>query len=118
MMKKRFFSLLGAASIGLSLSASMQGMPITLQGDKVSLSSVLSQIENQTDLFFAYDENAINLNHPVSVNIKEQSLGAALSSLFENTTIGYEIEGKNIVLFQNQPLASQPMRQLKKQVEL
>lgn len=99
MMKKRFFSLLGAASIGLSLSASMQGMPITLQGDKVSLSSVLSQIENQTDLFFAYDENAINLNHPVSVNIKEQSLGAALSSLFENTTIGYEIEGKNIVLF-------------------
>lgn len=73
----------------------MQGMPITLQGDKVSLSSVLSQIENQTDLFFAYDENAINLNHPVSVNIKEQSLGAALSSLFENTTIGYEIGEKH-----------------------
>lgn len=99
MMKKRIISLLSVASIGLSLSASVQGMPITLQGDKVSLSSVLSQIENQTDLFFAYDENAINLNRPVSVDIKEQSLDAVLSSLFNNTSIGYEIEGKNIVLF-------------------
>lgn len=50
-MKKRFVSLLGATSIGMTLSAAVQGMPITLQGDQVSLSSVLSQIENQTDLF-------------------------------------------------------------------
>ena len=43
-MKKRFVSLLGATSIGLTLSAAVQGMPITLQGDQVSLSLSLIHI--------------------------------------------------------------------------
>lgn len=97
-MKKRFVSLLGAASLSLSLSASIQGTPVTLQESQTPLSIVLSQIESQTNLLFAYNEAEIDLGRKVSVNVKDKALDEVLESLFGKTAIDYEIEGRNIVL--------------------
>lgn len=97
-MKKRFVSLLGAASLSLSLSASIQGTPVTLQESQTPLSIVLSQIESQTNLLFAYNEAEIDLGRKVSVNVKDKALDEVLESLFCKTAIDYEIEGRNIVL--------------------
>ncbi len=97
-MKKRFVSLLGAASLSLSLSASIQGTPVTLQESQTPLSIVLSQIESQTNLLFAYNEAEIDLGRKVSVNVKDKALDEVLESLFCKTAIDYEIEGRNIIL--------------------
>lgn len=71
---------------------------VTVVSNNISLSNVISQIENQTDYLFVYNVNDINLNRSVRVNARNQSVAEVLNAIFAGTNIHYAMEGKNIML--------------------
>jgi TonB-linked SusC/RagA family outer membrane protein len=71
---------------------------ITLNFKNVTLKTIVSQIEKQTDYLFVYDEQSIDINRRVSVNVQNSSVEDVLKNLLKGTEVTYSIEGKNIVL--------------------
>ena len=72
---------------------------ISLDSSKVTVANVLSAIERQSEFYFTYNVDLIDLNRPVSVNMKNKSVEAILQDLFAGENINYKIEGKHIVLY-------------------
>lgn len=72
---------------------------ISLDSSKVTVANVLSAIERQSEFYFTYNVDQIDLNRPVSVNMKNKSVEAILQDLFAGENINYKIEGKHIVLY-------------------
>ena len=59
---------------------------------------VLRVIEDQSDFFFLYKNENIDVNRTVSVDIKEKTVEYLLSQLFKGTTVEYEVVNRQIVL--------------------
>lgn len=72
---------------------------VSLDSNKVTVGNVLSAIERQSDFYFTYNVDQIDINRSVSVNMENKSVEAILQDLFAGENIKYRIEGKHIVLY-------------------
>lgn len=72
---------------------------VSLDSNKVTVGNVLSAIERQSDFYFTYNVDQIDINRSVSVNMENKSVEAILQDLFAGENIKYKIEGKHIVLY-------------------
>lgn len=72
---------------------------VSLDSNKVTVGNVLSAIERQSDFYFTYNVDQIDINRSVSVNTENKSVEAILQDLFAGENIKYKIEGKHIVLY-------------------
>lgn len=71
---------------------------ISLDVDQVPLKKVLSKIEGQTDLSFAFSYSAINPDREVSVKAHDISVEEVLKHLFNKQKITWGLSGKTILL--------------------
>lgn len=78
---------------------------LTLNFTEATVKDVLSAIERQSEFYFTYNVDQVDLNRSVSINIKNRSIDKIMLDLFDGQNIKYEIEGKHIVLYK--PLVSQ-----------
>ena len=60
---------------------------------------VLAEIENQSEFFFMYDNNQVNVERKVSVEAKSESIDQVLQKMFEGTDINFRVVNRQIVLF-------------------
>lgn len=74
----------------------MQRIDVTM--NNVILKDFFSYIEKNYSYTFMYNNTEINDNVRISVNERNQPIGAILSSLLNSKGISYEIQGKQIIL--------------------
>jgi hypothetical protein len=75
---------------------------VSLQYKEVTLERVIRDIQKNYHVHFSYVNNLIPLEKKVSLDIKNQSLRAALDEMFRGIEIGYQVVGNQIVL-KNEP---------------
>jgi TonB-linked SusC/RagA family outer membrane protein len=76
---------------------------VTMNKQNVSLETVLNDIENQTGVLFVTNSNDVDLNVPVSLNVRNERLPKVLDKLFAGTGISYQEEGVNVILSKQTP---------------
>lgn len=84
----------------LSSAFSLSAQRVTLNFKNQKLGNVLTSISRQTGMSLAYSSQFVDLNKNVSITVKSQELLIVLNRLLSNTNIGYDLRGKNILLFQ------------------
>jgi hypothetical protein len=85
---------------GFSLHAenpNPQSVLITINQTDSRLEYVLNDIEKQSDYLFVYSKQ-VDVRRNVSLNVNKLPLNDALSQLFRDTDIRYEIEGSYVIL--------------------
>ena len=60
---------------------------------------VLAEIENQSEFFFMYDNNQVNVERKVNVEAKSENIELVLGKLFEGTDVNFRVVNRQIVLF-------------------
>ncbi|SEW43114.1 SusC/RagA family TonB-linked outer membrane protein [Chitinophaga arvensicola] len=83
---------------------------ITLLAGNASLSSVLKNIEHQTNKRFNYSENEVNINEKVNVNYNEAPLNQVLGQLFSAKGISWRMIDDGIYLRKEARKESSPSK--------
>jgi TonB-linked SusC/RagA family outer membrane protein len=96
-MKLTLFFLL-AAFMHVSASVYSQQTKISISLQNVLVKDVLKLVEDQSEFFFLYKNENIDVNRTVSVDVKKKSVEYLLDQLFKGTTVSYEVVDKQIVL--------------------
>lgn len=74
-----------------------QGQRVTIHRKNAEILQVMNDIERQTDYLFVYGQE-VNVTIRKTVQADHQKVSAVLASLFADTSIGYEVKGKHIIL--------------------
>ncbi|MET0394408.1 MAG: SusC/RagA family TonB-linked outer membrane protein [Chitinophagaceae bacterium] len=93
---KLTFLFLTAAFLNVSAKGISQG--VTISARNVPLQNVFTQIEKQTGYTFFYKSDLLEKGSPVTLELKNVSLAAALEACFKTQPFTYSLEGKIIVL--------------------
>ncbi len=96
-MKLTMFFLL-ATLIHVSASVYSQQTKLSISLQNASVREVLKQIEDQSDFFFMYKNENIDVNRIVTIDIKNKSVEYLLEELFKGTKVSYEVVNRQIVL--------------------
>lgn len=74
-----------------------QNARVSIRMNNVKLDKILTEIENQTDYLFIYN-NQVDINRIASVKVKNQAVAQVLDKILSDTGINYELEGTHIIL--------------------
>ncbi len=91
-----FRALLIAACLIFSIEGHPQKISLSLQ--HASLEKAFKLIEQQSAYKFVYTNEAMALSKPLSVEIKNETLGNALKLCFSNQPLDYSFDGKLIIV--------------------
>ncbi|GHT37602.1 SusC/RagA family TonB-linked outer membrane protein [Bacteroidia bacterium] len=101
-LKKKQKSFKGVILILFLLSISStikaQDQRITLPKKQITILAAFEEIEKQTSLNIAYNESAINVNRNISVDVTDQPLLEAMSTVLKGTNTTFRIQGKQILI--------------------
>ncbi len=75
-----------------------QSKKLSLDLKNETVENVLGNIESQSDFYFLYSAELVNVNRKVNINVKESTIEQILEQLFADTDINYSIKGRQIVL--------------------
>jgi TonB-linked SusC/RagA family outer membrane protein len=81
-----------------AVSAFAQNAKVNIQGSNVTIGSLISQIENQTDHLFVYSKSEISTQEKLKITPGEKTVEAALREAFSSTKINYTFDGGYLVL--------------------
>ncbi len=60
---------------------------------------VLAQIETQSEFFFMYDNNQVDVERKVNLEAKSENIDLVLGRLFDGTDVNFRVVNRQIVLF-------------------
>jgi len=103
-MKKQRAFLLVFFSLFIGISSYSQNLldqKITLQIDNSDIKQVLSRIEDQANVHFAYSPENLS-NDKLFLYYKEQALSDVLNYILKKNNISYRVQGNTIILYVNQ----------------
>ena len=83
------------SSLASDLYSQTKGLSIEHRNEKIV--KILLDIENKSEYRFFYNEG-VDVNSLVSVEAKDASINDILSEIFEDTSVSYEIVGRQIIL--------------------
>ena len=93
--------LLLATLLFLSIFASAQNQRVRFESDaQIPLSEIFRQIEGQTNMTIAYNENSIDTGRIVSVSAGDKTLGEVMNRVLAGTGMTIKIQGNIIALVQ------------------
>ena len=69
----------------------------------VTVKDALKEIENQSDYFFMYRSEEIDLSRNINIQIENKSIEDIMNTLFRGTHVSYEIVNRQIVLKNSDP---------------
>ncbi len=92
------FLLLAAFLQTHANNAYAQRTKLSVDYYKTAIEEVLDAIENQSELFFLYNEKLIDTQRKVTIRANNQNVETILNHLFEGTNIEYTIVDRKIVL--------------------
>ena len=92
-----FLLLVSVAGVFANKSYSQTKM-LNLNMHDASVKEVLKSIEKQSEFYFLFSENLIDVGRKVNVDIENQKIEQALNLIFEGTDVEYSIRDRVIVL--------------------
>lgn len=88
-----------------------QAASVDLSMSNTTVKDVLREIEEQTEFFFMYNDNKIDVQRKVSINQSEKSVPEVLDILFAGTSTRYVVKNRQIVLYKdNEGEVSRPVQ--------
>ncbi len=97
-MKLTIGLMLGTVITVLAGNTYAQTKTLDIAMENATVKEVLSRIEDQSEFYFMYSEKFVDVNRKVSLNVKNEKIKNALTSLFEGTDVEYSINDRIIVL--------------------
>lgn len=97
-MRNTALALFVFAGTALASESYSQTMRVTVVGNNMPTSMVISEIEKQTDYLFVYNEREVNLDRKVNMDAENATVASVLNKMFDSTDIYYAVEGSNIML--------------------
>lgn len=76
-----------------------QKTKLSLKAQNLQVKEVLNEIENQTEFFFMYDNNQIDVQRKVNMDVNSMNIDQVLQLLFEGTGTNYKVVNRQILLF-------------------
>ncbi|MGQ8337774.1 TonB-dependent receptor [Sunxiuqinia sp. A32] len=75
-----------------------QQTKFSMSFERTKLEDVLNEIENQSEYYFLYNQDDINVDQSVNIKVKDEKIDDLLMQLFESTDINFSIYNRQIVL--------------------
>ncbi|MEN6453093.1 MAG: TonB-dependent receptor [Prolixibacteraceae bacterium] len=85
-----------------AISGYAQKAQLSLDFRNTSIETILNEIENQSEFYFLYNKNLIDVKRKVDIQVRNLRLSDVLDQLFENTSVDYQIIGRQIALINGQ----------------
>jgi hypothetical protein len=82
----------------LQISAAGYSQKININEKKASLQSILNQVEQQSGYDIFFQTELLSQSNAVTVNIKNETLDAALNKIFKGQPLTYAVVGHTIVI--------------------
>ena len=92
-----FFFCLGIIQV-FAVDSYSQQTRFSMDYGQVKLVNVLNEIENQSDYYFLYNEDYVNVNQIVDARVKDMEIEQVLNQLLKSTGVDYSIHDRQIVL--------------------
>lgn len=100
-MMKLTFLILIVSLVHVSASVYSQQTKLNVSLQNTTVRVVLKLIEEQSEFYFLYKNEEIDVNRKVSVDVKDQSVEYLLDEIFRGTDVTYRIADRQIVLVTN-----------------
>ena len=81
-----------------AINSYSQTTRLTFELKSASVADVLKEIENQSEFYFAYNKDAINLDRKLDLTAKNLLVEEILDQLFRETNVKYKITDRHIIL--------------------
>ncbi|KOH46364.1 collagen-binding protein [Sunxiuqinia dokdonensis] len=91
------FFLMGVIQV-LALNGYSQSTKLTIELRNVSVVEALQSIEDQSEFYFVYNKDAIDLERKVNLKAKNLQINELLDQIFEGTNVNYQINERHIIL--------------------
>ncbi|MEA3317219.1 MAG: SusC/RagA family TonB-linked outer membrane protein, partial [Bacteroidota bacterium] len=82
----------------VSAKSYAQEVTFSLSFENISIKQALKEIEKQSDFYFMYNDNKIDVSKKIDIQVEEVSINQLLDQILKGTGIVYEIVDKQIVL--------------------
>lgn len=92
-----FLILFSALQVWAGLSYS-QSTRLSLNMKNSTVKDVLNQIEEQSEFYFLYNNQLINVDRKVSLEVQNEKIEGILSKLFEDSNVNVLIRDRHIIL--------------------
>lgn len=76
-----------------------QKTKLNLNVQNGQVKDVLAEIETQSEFFFMYDNNQVDVERKVNLEAKAENIDNVLQRLFEGTDVNFRVVNRQIVLF-------------------
>ncbi len=98
MMKWSLFLFIISIFQVQAISGYAQKTELSLDFKSTSIEKILNEIENQSDFYFLYNKNLIDVARETNIQAKNQQIEVILDQLFSDSDISYRIFNRQIVL--------------------
>lgn len=85
-----------------------QSTRVTLNLKDARVEDVLMKIEEQSNLYFIYNRNIVDVNRIVNVSCTNQKVTEILNNIFSGTDVDFEVQDRHIILKSSSEPTSQP----------
>ncbi len=103
-MKLTVFLLFVSVAAVLANKSYSQTKVLSLNMREATVKEVLKSIEKQSEFYFLYSEDLIDVERKVNVIVDNKKIEEALNLMFEGTDVNYSIRDRIIVLTTNEVL--------------
>ncbi len=100
-MRFTIFIILLSLSQAFAVNSYSQQTRLSLDMRNVRVEDVIDQIEKNSEFFFLYNKDIINVDRKVDIKVEEKSVNDVLDKIFENADISYSIKNRQILLTNN-----------------
>ena len=100
-MKITLFLLLFVTFQAYCGNSYSQNVKVNIPNSQLRVGQVLAKIEAQTEYLFVYNKKSVDVRRTVNVNAENKAVSELLNEMFAGTNIRYVMEGKNIILTEN-----------------
>lgn len=97
-MRLSLFLLIMSIFQAQAISGYAQKTQLSLDFKSTSIEKILSEIEGQSEYYFLYNKNLVDVKRKVDIQVKDQQIGVILDQLFGSTGVNYRIFNRQIVL--------------------
>lgn len=75
-----------------------QNTKLSLNLEQVTVQNVLDEIETQSEFYFLFNKNLVDVDRNVTVNLYDQGIDKVLNQVFRGSDVGYVVVDRQIVL--------------------
>ncbi|MCW0484556.1 SusC/RagA family TonB-linked outer membrane protein [Gaoshiqia sediminis] len=115
-MRNTLLILLLSALQTLAGSAYSQTTKLNLEMRNATIREVLLKIEEESNFYFLYNEELIDVSEKVTISVKGESIEHVLSTLFDKSGVKATINDRHIVLTPSPDFSSQQQRMVSGQI--